>query len=132
VLSVTAQRAASRRLQPPPAHQQHTPRSTRGLLVRGGAVPIWAKPLPRPLNPACASRRYAGRAYEKEADLGGPGTLMVKGLKSMWRQAAPVVRRTLHGCLQRILMQACPPGAAVAAQGAAGVPARWLPWPEPH
>ena len=31
---------------------------------------------------------------------------MVKGLKSMWRQAAPVVRRTLHGCLLRILMQA--------------------------
>ena len=57
-------------------------------------------------EPATAPRRYAGRAFEKEGDLGGPGALMVKGLKSMWRQAAPVVRRTLHGCLQRILMQA--------------------------
>lgn len=64
----------------------------------------------------CASQssgvcRYAGRAFEKEADLEGPGTLMVKGLKSMWRQAAPIVRRTLHGCLLRILMQV-PPGEA--------------------
>ena len=49
---------------------------------------------------------------------------MVKGLKSMWRQAAPVVRRTLHGCLQRILMQARAPGTAVTG------PARWRRCPE--
>ena len=30
---------------------------------------------------------------------------MVKGLKSMWRQAPPVVRTTLHGVLLRIVMQ---------------------------
>lgn len=30
---------------------------------------------------------------------------MVKGLKSMWRQAAPIVRSTLQGALQRIIMQ---------------------------
>ncbi|KAK9810365.1 hypothetical protein WJX72_009511 [[Myrmecia] bisecta] len=49
--------------------------------------------------------RYAGRAYEKEEDLAGPGSLMVKGLKSMWRQAAPVVRNVLQGSLRRIIMQ---------------------------
>lgn len=31
--------------------------------------------------------------------------LMVKGLKSMWRQAAPILRTTLQGVLQRIIMQ---------------------------
>ena len=30
---------------------------------------------------------------------------MIKGLKSAWRQAAPIVRTTLHGALTRILMQ---------------------------
>ena len=31
---------------------------------------------------------------------------MVKGLKSMWRQAPPIVRNTLQGVLARIIMQA--------------------------
>ena len=58
---------------------------------------------------ATTLRRYAGRAYESEAEAsapgGGGGKLIVKGLKSMWRQAAPIVRTTLHGALVRILME---------------------------
>lgn len=49
--------------------------------------------------------RYAGRAFEKESDVAAGGVLIVKGLKSMWRQAAPILRTTLHGALVRILMQ---------------------------
>ena len=49
--------------------------------------------------------RYAGRAFDSEKDVGGSGTLMVKGLKSMWRQAPPIVRNTLQGVLTRIIMQ---------------------------
>lgn len=52
----------------------------------------------------CASR-YAGRAYEKDADVEAGGELIVKGLKSMWRQTAPILRTTLHGALVRIIMQ---------------------------
>jgi len=51
--------------------------------------------------------RYAGRVFSTiEADeiQGGGGELVVKGLKSMWRQAAPIVRTTLHGALVRIIM----------------------------
>lgn len=33
---------------------------------------------------------------------------MVKGLKSMWRQAPPIVRNTLQGVLTRIIMQVTP------------------------
>ncbi len=50
--------------------------------------------------------RYAGRGFERPEDQKGPGTLVVKGLKSMWRQAAPIVRSTLQGSLKRIIMQA--------------------------
>ena len=50
-------------------------------------------------------RRYAGRAFDSEREVGGSGTLMVKGLKSMWRQAPPIVRNTLQGVLTRIIMQ---------------------------
>ncbi len=49
--------------------------------------------------------RYAGRGYEREEDVGRGGALLVKGLKSMWRQAAPIVRNTLQGALRRIIMQ---------------------------
>ncbi|KAL0056285.1 hypothetical protein WJX82_009537 [Trebouxia sp. C0006] len=49
--------------------------------------------------------RYAGRGYEREEDVGRGGVLLVKGLKSMWRQAAPIVRNTLQGALRRIIMQ---------------------------
>ena len=52
--------------------------------------------------------RYAGRAFDSEKDVGGAGTLMVKGLKSMWRQAPPIVRNTLQGVLTRIIMQVAP------------------------
>ena len=52
--------------------------------------------------------RYAGRGYEKEDDIERGGTLLVKGLKSMWRQAAPIVRNTLQGALRRIIMQVRP------------------------
>jgi len=37
--------------------------------------------------------------------VGRGGVLLVKGLKSMWRQAAPIVRNTLQGGLRRIIMQ---------------------------
>ena len=50
--------------------------------------------------------RYAGRGFERAEDQKGPGILVVKGLKSMWRQAAPIVRSTLQGSLKRIIMQA--------------------------
>lgn len=88
----------------------------RSMLMMVGLKGMWLQAAPvrfasslglltRFCENAC---RYAGRAFEKEADIEGSGTLMVKGLKSMWRQAAPVVRRTLHGCLLRILMQVRP------------------------
>jgi len=51
--------------------------------------------------------RYAGRAFStiEAAEIqGGCGELVVKGLKSMWRQAAPIVRTTLHGALVCIIM----------------------------
>ncbi len=54
--------------------------------------------------------RYAGRAFESEGEVQeAKGALMVKGLKSMWRQAPPIVRNTLQGVLARIIMQACIP-----------------------
>jgi len=40
-----------------------------------------------------------------EAAEAGQGALMVKGLKSMWRQAAPILRTTLQGVLHRILVE---------------------------
>ena len=49
--------------------------------------------------------RYAGRAFDSKEDISKAGVLMVKGLKSMWRQAPPVVRNTLQGVLTRIIMQ---------------------------
>lgn len=49
--------------------------------------------------------RYAGRSFERAEDA---GQLMVKGLKSMWRQAAPIVRSTLTGALIRILLKVAP------------------------
>ena len=50
--------------------------------------------------------RYAGRAFESEEEVEeGKGVLMVKGLKSMWRQAPLIVRNTLQGVLARIILQ---------------------------
>ena len=50
--------------------------------------------------------RYAGRAFETaEAVQEGRGVLMVKGLRSMWRQAPPILRTVLQGILHRIIMQ---------------------------
>ena len=49
--------------------------------------------------------RYAGRAFEKEADVARGGDLIVKGLKSMWRQTAPIVSTILHMSLVKILME---------------------------
>eukprot|EP00803_Ostreobium_quekettii_P009207 evm.model.scf_772EXC.4 EVM.evm.TU.scf_772EXC.4 scf_772EXC:31453-42840(-) len=54
--------------------------------------------------------RYAGRSFQG-GEGGGEGALVAKGVKSMWRQAAPVVSRTLQGALQRILMENDVPGA---------------------
>lgn len=73
-------------------------------LIKGPA------PAPHPhahLHHARSPRRYAGHAFEREEEAAAPGggTLIVKGLKSMWRQAAPIVRTTLHGALERILMR---------------------------
>jgi DNA polymerase delta subunit 1 len=65
--------------------------------------------------------RYAGRAFEREEDaLGGGdggGQLEVKGLKSMWRQSAPLLRTTLHGALVRILMRDDVAGAVAFVEG---------------
>ena len=63
--------------------------------------------------------RYAGRALESEADAADPtvrGALLVKGLKSMWRQSAPLVSTVLHSCLERVLMHDDPPGAVAFAE----------------
>lgn len=60
--------------------------------------------------------RYAGKAFEKKEDV-DKGELIVKGLKSMWRQAAPIVRTTLHGSLVRILMKNDVDGALQFAKG---------------
>jgi hypothetical protein len=49
--------------------------------------------------------RYAGRAFEREEDVERGGELICKGVKSMWRQTAPILRTTLHGALERILMR---------------------------
>ncbi|KAL4859641.1 DNA polymerase delta catalytic subunit [Chlorella vulgaris] len=49
--------------------------------------------------------RYAGRAFERDEDVDQGGELICKGLKSMWRQTAPVLRKALHGALVRILME---------------------------
>ncbi|KAI3433870.1 hypothetical protein D9Q98_003673 [Chlorella vulgaris] len=49
--------------------------------------------------------RYAGRAFERDEDVEQGGELICKGLKSMWRQTAPVLRKALHGALVRILME---------------------------
>ena len=47
-------------------------------------------------NTTCLQCRYAGRTFESSEDVAaGKGQLVVKGLKSMWRQTAPIVRMTL-------------------------------------
>ncbi|KAL4424029.1 hypothetical protein ABPG75_001330 [Micractinium tetrahymenae] len=61
--------------------------------------------------------RYAGAAFEKEEDAAGEGQLLVKGIKSMWRQTAPIIRTTLYGALQRLLLRNDPEGAADFAKG---------------
>lgn len=49
--------------------------------------------------------RYAGRAFETEDQAKeASGQLLVKGVRSMWRQSAPIVQNTLHGCLERLIM----------------------------
>lgn len=56
--------------------------------------------------------RYAARAFETEAAAAaGDGALVVKGLTSTWRQAAPVVSFILGGALKRVIMQQDVPGA---------------------
>lgn len=56
--------------------------------------------------------RYAGKAYEDEvAAEAGNGKLVVKGIKSMWRQSAPYVSGVLQGCLEYILLRDDMPGA---------------------
>ena len=49
--------------------------------------------------------RYAGRTFTHEDEGPDDGKLLVRGIRSMWRQTAPFLRSTLHGCLVRILMQ---------------------------
>lgn len=49
--------------------------------------------------------RYAGRAFEKETeDESKEGELIVKGLRSMWRQTAPFLRFLINGVLVRVIM----------------------------
>jgi len=61
--------------------------------------------------------RYAGRAFERVNDVSRGGDLIVKGLKSMWRQTAPFLRTILHGSLVRILMKDDVLGAVAFAEG---------------
>ncbi|GIL43516.1 hypothetical protein Vafri_1224 [Volvox africanus] len=52
--------------------------------------------------------RYGGRTMETEEDAASPetrGSLLVKGVRSMWRQSAPFVSEVLQGSLDRILMK---------------------------
>ncbi|WIA33365.1 hypothetical protein OEZ86_006502 [Tetradesmus obliquus] len=56
--------------------------------------------------------RYAGCSYETAAAVeAGEGQLLVKGVKAVWRQSAPLLQNTLMGALQHILMQRDVPGA---------------------
>ncbi|KAL4423537.1 hypothetical protein ABPG77_006560 [Micractinium sp. CCAP 211/92] len=61
--------------------------------------------------------RYAGAAFEREEEANAEGQLLVKGIKSMWRQTAPIVRTTLYGALQRLILQNDAEGAAEFAKG---------------
>ncbi|KAL6749924.1 DNA polymerase family B-domain-containing protein [Haematococcus lacustris] len=62
--------------------------------------------------------RYAGRAFEDEAQASGaqPSSLLVKGVRSMWRQSAPIVQQVLGGALRLILMDQDIPAATAFAQ----------------
>ncbi|GFH25722.1 DNA polymerase delta catalytic subunit, partial [Haematococcus lacustris] len=70
--------------------------------------------LPNTLRQATA----AGRAFEDEAQASGaqPSSLLVKGVRSMWRQSAPIVQQVLGGALRRILMDQDIPAATAFAQ----------------
>ena len=63
-----------------------------GLRVQCPLVPSAT----RAVKTSCLLCRYAGRTFESSEDVAaGKGQLVVKGLKSMWRQTAPIVRMTL-------------------------------------
>lgn len=51
--------------------------------------------------------RYAGRSLQGAEGGGGAGSLVAKGVKSMWRQAAPVVSRTLQVLLFHFFSPMC-------------------------
>eukprot|EP00879_Flechtneria_rotunda_P007699 GHRR01008072.1.p1 GENE.GHRR01008072.1~~GHRR01008072.1.p1 ORF type:complete len:781 (+),score=286.21 GHRR01008072.1:379-2721(+) len=56
--------------------------------------------------------RYAGCSYETAAAAeSGSGHMLVKGIKAVWRQSAPLLQNTLMGALERILMAKDVPGA---------------------
>jgi DNA polymerase delta subunit 1 len=62
--------------------------------------------------------RYAGCSYETAAAAeSGTGSLLVKGIKAVWRQSAPLLQNTLMGVLERILMRRDVPGAVSFAEG---------------
>jgi DNA polymerase delta subunit 1 len=63
--------------------------------------------------------RYAGKTWAREEDAaaGRGAQLLVKGLKSAWRQSPPIVRTTLHGALERLLMRGDAEAAAAFAEG---------------
>ncbi|KAF5833190.1 DNA polymerase family B-domain-containing protein [Dunaliella salina] len=66
--------------------------------------------------------RYAGRSFANAQQAAmdctppEPSQLKVKGVKSMWRQSAPIVQNCLQGVLERMLLHEDIPGAVAFAE----------------
>ncbi|KAF8067421.1 POLD1 [Scenedesmus sp. PABB004] len=61
--------------------------------------------------------RYAGRSFSSAAAAeAGAGELLIKGVKAVWRQSAPLLQTTLTGAVDRIVMHDDVPGAVSFAQ----------------
>jgi hypothetical protein len=68
-----------------------------GVQLRGsGSCSLGPTRRRPPARPPC--RSFTSEQQYAE----GQGSLVAKGLKSMWRQSAPYVRSVLHGVLQRV------------------------------
>jgi hypothetical protein len=59
-----------------------------------------------------------GRSFETEAQAAAsmPSGMLVKGVRSMWRQSAPFLQRLLQTCLDRVLMLGDVPAAVAVAE----------------
>jgi DNA polymerase delta subunit 1 len=79
--------------------------SARAAQIASDAFPAaMSLKLERVMNPFCLMHvnRYCGA--EIAASPGGKPTLLIKGLKSAWRQSAPFLRRLLTRCLELALV----------------------------